>query len=475
MATPYTPQIDEPTEAILKARARWKINRDIMAGEAAVKAAGEKYLPRGSSQTASEYQAYAKRVMFFPAASRTREGLIGLVTRKAPTLDCPDRLKAMFDTITNAGQSYEDLAEYLLNETLQTAFPGMLVDHPVTAPLDPGKVATLADVEAANDRPFVALYTAETILEVKSGVHANRQVLTRVRLLEDGGDTVRELRLDNGVYTITMHYQIEGEGWIADAPMVPLRNGQPINFIPFVLSTLKARTFAPCKGPMDDLCDLNVHLFNASALAFNSRWFSSAPMIYVLGAEIDTVTVAPGETLNFPFHTNEHPVVIDYLEFSGAGQKSLDDYEASILDKMAKLGSNILASERSAAEAAETHAIRRSSENSVLAGIARAVSRALTETLDICAWWQGEERGSVKCSLNTDFVPQPMSAEERKAALAEFMAGAISYETYIDMLMAGEVLPDTFDRDEEEQRLANDAAKADRPVQEEPAQDTTEE
>ena len=465
MAIPLTPQIDEPTEAILKARARWKINRDIMAGEAAVKAAGAKYLPKREGQSDPEYRSFAQRIMFFPAASRTREGLIGLVTRKAPTLDCADRLKAMFNTITKAGQSFEDLGEQLLDETLQTAFPGMLVDHPVTAPVE-GKVATLADVEASNDRPFVALYAAETILEVSTGVHRNQQVQTRVRLLEDGGDTVRELRLDNGVYTVTMHYRVEGEGWIADAPITPLRNGQPLDFIPFVLSTLKARSFAPCKGPMDDLCDLNVHLFNASAMAFTSRWFSSAPMIYVLGAEIDEVTVAPGETLNFPFHSNEHPVVIDYLEFGGQGQAALDEYEVAILDKMAKLGSNLLASEKSAAEASETLAIRRSSENSVLAGIARAVSRALTEVLDICSWWQGEERGKTKCALNTDFVPQPMSEGERKAALAEFMAGAISYETYIDMLISGEVLPDTFDREVEEQRLAQASADIDRPVSE---------
>lgn len=462
-------QINEPTDAILAARKRWKINRDILAGEHAVKAAGVAYLPRISNQkTTVEYDAYKQRTEFFPAAARTKDGLIGLVTRKAPTFECPNGMEDIFNTITKAGLTFEDLGEVILDETFQTAFPGMLADFPTPAPVAKGAVPTLGDLEAQNVRPFVAYYVAESILEVSTGVVANKQVQTRVRLLDDE-ETVRELLLVDGVYTIIMHRLINGE-WVPDAPVTPLRAGQPIGFIPFVLSTLKVRNFAPGKGPLDDLCDLNVHLYNAAAASGISRWFSSMPMVTLLGAEAEEMEFAPGNLLNFPFHSNEHPVVLDYLEFAGTGQKALDEHEARTLDKMAKLGSNILASERNAAEAAETHAIRRSSENSVLASVARSVSRAVQEVLDICAWWQTGQRGTVKYALNTDFVPQPMTAQERTALLAELTAGAISKETYFDQLIAGEVLPDDFDKEAEEQRIAQDSANIDRPVTEEPSE-----
>ena len=341
----------------------------------------------------------------------------------------------------------------------------MLADHPTPAPMVEGSVPTVGDLEKQNVRPFVSAYFAESILEVSTGVYSNVQKLDRVRLL-DNEETVRELVLIAGVYQIIIHRRDEQSGqWIADAPVTPLRGNKPLDFIPFVLSTTKVRSFKPGKGPLDDLCDLNVHLFVASGAAGMSRFFSSTPMTYLLGAETDKMVFSPGALLNFPFHSKEHPVEIGYLEFGGQGQKSLDEHEARLLDKMAKLGSSILASERNAAEAAETHAIRRSSENSVLASIARSVSRAVEEILDICSWWAGQERKTVKFALNTDFVPQPMSAEERKALLAEYMAGAISYDTYIAQLIAGEVLPDDFDIEEEQQRLANDAATIDRPVE----------
>ena len=53
-----------------------------------------------------------------------------------------------------------------------------------------------------------------------------------------------------------------------------------------------------------------------------------------------------------------------------------------------------------------------------------------------------------------------MTAQERTVLLAELQAGAISYETYVDLMIAGEVLPDGFDIEAERIRLA---ASADRP------------
>lgn len=51
----------------------WSRVRDVMAGEDAVKAAGEKYLPRLDSQTDEEFAAYVERASFFNATARTAE------------------------------------------------------------------------------------------------------------------------------------------------------------------------------------------------------------------------------------------------------------------------------------------------------------------------------------------------------------------------------------------------------------------
>ena len=52
----------------------WQRARNVIAGEDAVKAAGDRYLPRLDSQTDDEYAAYRCRASFFNATSRTADG-----------------------------------------------------------------------------------------------------------------------------------------------------------------------------------------------------------------------------------------------------------------------------------------------------------------------------------------------------------------------------------------------------------------
>lgn len=455
-----TKKINEPTETIAAAYSRWKRNRDMIAGEDAVKLAGESYLPRLGNQSTKDYTAYLARCPFFPGAARTHDGMLGLVTRKDGVLEGIDGLEAIFDTITHDGMTVDDLVEEVFSETLKTAFTGLLVDLPIQS--EPGTL-TVAKVEKQNLRPFIAIYQAESILEVTPGVVDNRRKIVRVRLLEEGGDVVRELALDNGIYTVIRHFR-DGNQWLQDAPVIPLKGGRPMSDIPFVLVTQKARAFSPGPGPLDRVVDINKHCYLAQAEAKNSRYYSSAPILTILGAEEGDLTINPGTVLYFPGHSRDHPVEVKFTEFSGAGQETLEKAVSDFKDDMAKVGSNILAAEKSAAEAAETHAIRRSSENAVLASLARTVSRKVEEALNLVAEWLGRPEGSVSFELNTDFVPTPMTAQERTAALAEYMSGAISQETYFGMLIEGEVLSDSFDIEEEVQRLAVDSANADRPA-----------
>ena len=68
----------------------WLRARDVIAGEDAVKLGGENYLPRLDSQPADEYDAYKGRACFFNAASRTRDGFIGLLFRRDPEVKVPE-------------------------------------------------------------------------------------------------------------------------------------------------------------------------------------------------------------------------------------------------------------------------------------------------------------------------------------------------------------------------------------------------
>jgi hypothetical protein len=68
----------------------WLRARDVIAGEDAVKSAGEKYLPRLEAQTDEEYSAYRARASFFNATARTADGYLGLLFRRPPFVKVPE-------------------------------------------------------------------------------------------------------------------------------------------------------------------------------------------------------------------------------------------------------------------------------------------------------------------------------------------------------------------------------------------------
>src|SRR5258706_11802851 len=69
----------------------WVRARDVIAGEDAIKARGESYLPRLDAQSEDEYKAYKSRGCFFNATSRTCDGMLGLLFRRDPEVKLPDR------------------------------------------------------------------------------------------------------------------------------------------------------------------------------------------------------------------------------------------------------------------------------------------------------------------------------------------------------------------------------------------------
>lgn len=450
-------QINEPTDTILAARARWTRNRAFLSGEDAVKAGGELYLKKLANQTDADYKSYLFRVPFFAGAARVREGLKGLIFRKPMTVVVPQSLEPIFDTITPAGHTLNDLAEDLVDETLTTGYTGLLIDHPQAT-----EGLTLANAIESGFRPFIAVYPAESILEVTAAVVGNVQKVVRVRL-QDDDDTVRELVLDNNVYTVIIHARAETGEWVPQAPVIPLKRGKTINEIPFVLVGESARRFAPGKGPLDDVVQSNKHAYMEGANAQNSRYYSSAPILTITGAKVDDLTISPATVLQFPEATPENPVEVKFAEFSGAGQSALESAYKEQKEEMAMLGLRMLATEAKGVEASETHAIRRASENSILAALARRVSDRLEDAAKWVAWWMDNSE-EIAINLSTDFLPTPMDAAEMKEWREAFLAGVISFDTLCERLMDGEKLPEDFDIEAERERKAGDTLDGDRPA-----------
>src|SRR5512138_2322918 len=98
----------------------WSRARDVLAGEDAVKAAGERYLPRLDSQSDEEYAAYKARASFFGATARTLEEYLDLVFRRAPVTGVADTesLKAFISDCDRWGTEFSQYARRVVGEVL---------------------------------------------------------------------------------------------------------------------------------------------------------------------------------------------------------------------------------------------------------------------------------------------------------------------------------------------------------------------
>ena len=114
----------------------WLSARDVFAGEAAVKAAGERYLPKLDSQSSDEYNAYRARASFFNATARTADGFVGLIFRREPTFKLPENsagvgraLAAFVDDADMLGTSLSAYAKNVVTEVVAVGRAGTLVAH----------------------------------------------------------------------------------------------------------------------------------------------------------------------------------------------------------------------------------------------------------------------------------------------------------------------------------------------------------
>lgn len=457
-------EINKHDDTISRELAHWKRVRDTIEGARAIRRGGRRYLRyEFVGQTTDAYRLYQDRVSWFPATSRTLDGYMGLVFRRRPVLDCTDKsFQELCEAITSDGLTIEQLSDKFTRETFTTNYTVGLVDLPDVAPREDGQELTQADYEEQGIRPFIAIYPAQTVLQKPDfQVIKNKKTMTRARLLEDDGKAVRELLLLNGQYTVRMHIKDEKTGQFVPQPdKVPLMNGKPLGEIPLVIIST-SNSDIPTKGLLDEVVELNHQHFRNQGMLSSIHYWTSMPISYSVGVEEpdDGFPFYPGGHVNVP-DAGDGNVEFGFWEFEGKGLEGLERERDKIESHLARAGARILASESSGTEAAETHMIRRASENATLAAATRSVSAKIERLLQWVADWAGVTV-PVKFQLNTDYLPRPMAAQEITAIISGWQNNFFSHETAWLACRDGEVMPETLTYEMEVKRIASERAEKD--------------
>lgn len=448
-ANTYELPINQPTPEIAKWHSRWKKNRAFVAGEDAVKAKEELFLPKVRSDDGREhYKRHLQNTCFYPATAKIAMGMQGLIERKPAQFETDsERVRLLAQSITPRNHGLDELARQFVREAIITNYTGLLADHPSREGFTN---LNAANADRKGYRPRVALYRGESILEVTEGPVGLNHQLIHVRLLENEGKRVRQLLInDDGFYEQRI-YEADSFGGFDNARFtssVPTINGQALTEIPFVLDTSEGGT-CPTPSILESTVDLNLQHYRLSGALSNMTWMTSGPIIVLPGytREVD----AAGNEIDpmWDFGPNgvieiKDAIKPEYFTFDPKNSELITKQLEGLKTDLSTLGHSILAPEKAAPEAPETVLLRRVAENATLAGFTAGRSATLQKSLTYFARWV--DGSDVRFSLNTDFTPAGITSAQHKELRDDWLNGAIPQAVYLQALKDGEVYPGTLD------------------------------
>lgn len=452
----------------------WQLMRDLAAGQRAIHAGGVRYLPKLTGETPENYAARLARSGFVNLTWRTIEAMKGLLFRKVPTRTIPAAVEQMLLDVTKSGQPMDRFAE-LVTEEVETVFKvGVLVDHPPAVALQAGQVVTVAAALAANIRPHMALYPAESIINWGYDWINNRTELSLVVLEEtakiEGGDRFkpktetrwRVLELVPGEGGHVYRQQVyrkndKGEDEQVGGDIFPKVAGQSWREIPFEI-------FGDGLPPLEDLGHVNISHYQSTSDVEHGAHKTALPQHYVTGVELPVdrngntlpleLTIGAGDLWNFPNPEAKAGI----LEYSGQGLQAIEK-RIEVKEKYAAiLGGRMLEAQKSGVESAETAGIHRGSEQSILQSHADIISLGFERCGRWFARWGGAlDWESFVYRLNKDFMPTKLSAQEVAALFAVYQGGGMSFDELFWNLQTGGRVSDGADSETEQTKIANAA------------------
>lgn len=448
----------------------YKLIRDCIEGEPAVKRAGDKYLPRPnpvdiSPENQARYKAYLERALFYNITQRTLYGLAGQIFTREPVIEIPSLLDPVAADGNGGGVDLVQLAKRAVLNVLAYGRSGILVDYPIT-----DSPASLAEIDAGEIRPTINIYHPTEIINWRTVVRGARELLSLIVLQEDyiysddgfemkKAKQWRVLQLTEEGYAVTIWRFVGNKYETTEGPFFPKdASGKNFTEIPFTFIGSENNDDLPDLPPLYDLASLNIGHYRNSADFEEGCYFVGQPTPVLSGLTEEWVkgvlkgTVALGSrgAILLPEGGSADllQAAANTMPFEAMQHKER---------QMVALGAKLVQEKKVQRTATEAN-IENISETSILASSAKNVSVAFKKALEWCAFFVGVPETGIKFELHTDFDLAIMAPQERAQLIAEWQAGAITFEEMRDNMRRAGIAK--LDDAEAKTRIAEELASA---------------
>ncbi|MBF6022868.1 DUF4055 domain-containing protein [Lysobacter niastensis] len=432
MTTDYThPQYDKYSPL-------WAKTRDACAGEDAVKAKAEVYLPNPDElcqdpvASAARYRAYLRRATYYNATGRTLAGLLGVAFSNLPQVKTSK--KELLQDADGSGVGLVNQAQGVLADVMQTGRGGLLADYSAVDEVTRKRIKSVWDQEQAGVRAIVCSYSAESILTWETQGNA----LTRVVLLEssavyEGGEVryipqLRELLLAENGYNIKVwqKHSDKGQFILKDTFAVGLK------FIPFVFVGAINNDAHPDLPPLLDLANLNLAHYRNSADFEESVFLLGQPQLVFTGAtqewkeQAGSIVFGSRAAMVAP---PDGDAKLLQVAPNTLAQEAMRDKEG----KMQALGARLMA-QTEAVKTATQSAAETKAAYSQLSLACDNVSAAYTRVLRWLETWGSGRTSGAFFAIDTQFNELTLDANAIRETVAAWQAGIVPQSDAIRLL-----------------------------------------
>lgn len=440
---------------------KWAITRAASAGIDATSARA--YIPKRSHEQDAAYGARLDKAIYTNYTGRTKTGLVGAIFRVSPEVDLPERLALMEGDANGSGQSLHQLAKHAAEEVMTAGRYGLLAESPQSS-----LGLTLEMERALNIRPFIACYTAESIINWKTRSVGGKQALSLVVLHEtenkaedefdeDLVDRYRVLRLNEANQYTQQLYNDEDEP-ITEEKIILDGSGKAFDHIPFHFIGANDNLPDVDDPVLLDIARINIGHFRNSADWENNLSVHSGATLVIRTSqsreqfkEANPNGVTVGENAGLQVSADGGAELMQ-LESAQAIMEEMERKE----NRMLQIGAKII-TKGGMSETAEAARIAASSENSMLETVVENIEDGFIKTLKDCALFAAADPEQVVFSLNRDFWDESLTPQDVMAMIQSNDAQVMPKRDIVRRLIEGGWIKSTDDPDEVLEMLAQES------------------
>lgn len=476
------PRPDTESGDIAAMRPYWSLVSDMLGGEPAMQAAGERHLPRFPNETDEDYKLRLQMAKFSNVLGDIVETLSAKPFSDEITVkDAGSTINALIEDIDGQGNHLHVFGAGVFQAGVADAITWILVDH--TRGAGPG--ATVAQERAAGSRPYWVHIPAVRMIAVYSEMIAGRETIVHVRFREDiverqgFAEVVRKrVRVLDRVLTrgadgsaisaATPTWELweerRGSVGIAEWAMVDSAalTIDEIPLVPFVTGRRIGSSWR-IRPPLADAAYLQRHHYRQESALDYAKIMTAFPMLSASGVEPPVgkdgaavpIPVGPKVVLYAPPAPDMQPGEWKFIEPSATSLRFLADEVKRTEEQLRELGRQPLTAQ-SGNITTVTAAFAGDKALTVVEAWTVNFKDALESALQFTAMWLRQDV-QPEVSINTDWSLGLMENDGADSLLKAREKGDLSQQTLWEELKRRSILGPNFDADQERERLLDEA------------------